>query len=70
MVYGGIMNLKLKSQIILKYGSQSNFAQALREDETIISRVIHGRRELDNAKQERWAASLGCSSQEIFQRDE
>ena len=41
------MNLKLKSQIILKYGSQSNFAQALRADETIISRVIHGRRELD-----------------------
>lgn len=63
------MNRELKAQIILKYGSQSNFGQAIGEDETIISRVIHGRRVLDREKREKWADSLGCEQDELFKKN-
>ena len=61
------MNLKLKSKIVEKYGTQSDFAPVVNEDETIISRVIRGRRELNPEKQKIWADVLGCEPKELFQ---
>jgi transcriptional regulator with XRE-family HTH domain len=60
------MNKKLKAAIIMKYGSQADFAEAIDTDETIISRIIRGRRQLDSVKQLIWAKALGCKPKDIF----
>lgn len=60
------MNRKLKGKIVEVYGSQSNFAMKIGEDETYISRVINGRRVLDERQQRRWAKALKVNSQDFF----
>jgi plasmid maintenance system antidote protein VapI len=60
------MNKILKAKIIEKYGSQADFAQAIKTDETIISRIIRGRRTLDSETQHTWARVLGCNAEDIF----
>lgn len=54
------MNLKLKSRIIERFGSQANFAQAVGADEPTVSRVVNGRKILNPEKLKQWAAKLGC----------
>ncbi len=60
------MNKALKVRIIEIFGTQADFAQALGMDESYVSRVIRGRRELDTANQNRWAELLKCKSENIF----
>ena len=60
------MNKSLKAKIVEKYGTQADFAEAIETDETIISRIIRGRRQLDSEKQLIWAKALGCKSKDIF----
>ncbi len=60
------MNRKLKGKIVELYGSQSNFAQKIGADETYISRVVNGRRELDKKEQRRWARALKVNMEEFF----
>ena len=60
------MNKKLKVRIIEVFGTQADFAQTLGMDESYVSRVIRGRRELDSANQNRWAKLLKCKSEKIF----
>ena len=60
------MNLRLKAKIIEKYGTQADFAQEIDTDETIISRVVRGRRKLDSNKKYVWAKALRCQLKEIF----
>ena len=60
------MYKELKFRIIREHGSQANFAMAVREDESTISRVIHGRRSLPANKREKWAEALKCKPQELF----
>ena len=60
------MNKKLKAKIIEKYGTQADFAQAIKTDETIISRIIRGRRTLNPEVQLVWAKALGCKPKDIF----
>ena len=60
------MNRKLKARIVLNFESQANFAQVVKTDETIISRVVRRRRTLPIETQERWADALGCNRKEIF----
>jgi plasmid maintenance system antidote protein VapI len=60
------MNKKLKAAIIMKYGSQADFAEVIDTDETIISRIIRGRRQLDSEKRFIWAKALGCKPEDIF----
>jgi plasmid maintenance system antidote protein VapI len=55
------MHSRLKARIIEEYGSQSNFAQALREQESFVSEIIHGRKRLSFEKQSRWTKALGRS---------
>ena len=63
------MNKKLKSKIILKFGTQADFAQAIGEYQTIVSEVIRGRRRLSDYKEVEWALALGCQPKEIFPKD-
>jgi len=62
------MNTKLKAKIIEKYGTQADFAQVIAADESIISRVVRGRRELDANIQTQWAKVLNCTVEDIFGR--
>lgn len=60
------MNKTLKLKIIEIFDTQADFAQALGMDESYVSRVIRGRRELDLPSQNRWAELLKCKSENIF----
>jgi plasmid maintenance system antidote protein VapI len=54
------MNKKLKAKIIENFGSQADFAQALRLQESVVSRVVNGRRSLRPEDVEKWARILDC----------
>ncbi len=60
------MNMRLKAQIILHFGSQANFAVASGKDETVVSRIIQGRRVLSPDEQKDWARRLKCRPEDIF----
>ena len=60
------MNLKLKGKIVEKFGSQSRFAQVAEVDETLVSRVVHGYRELDMDEQIRWVEILDTDRGVLF----
>ena len=60
------MNKILKAQIIRVYGAQYKFARALDIQETIVSAVIRGRRELDPGSQKQWARLLKSDVGELF----
>jgi plasmid maintenance system antidote protein VapI len=60
------MNRILKAKIVERYGTQADFAEAIDTDETIISRIIRGRRTLGPEMQINWAKALGCNPKDIF----
>lgn len=60
------MNKKLKLKIIDQYGSQVRFAYENKENEALVSKVIHGWRKLDPEKKIKWAEWLGCKVEDIF----
>ena len=63
------MNLKLKARIIEKYGTQADFAPVIDTDESLISKIIRGRRTLPVEKQVEWAEALGSTPRELFGRE-
>ncbi|MCK5507650.1 MAG: helix-turn-helix transcriptional regulator [Desulfobacterales bacterium] len=63
------MNIKLKFRIVKKFGLQADFAVAVKEHESLISRVIRCRRELSEDKKILWAKALDCTVNEIFERN-
>lgn len=60
------MNLSLKFKIFGKFNSQADFAQVVNADESLVSRVIRGRRKLDPERQLVWARALDCNPKDIF----
>ena len=60
------MNLKLKAKIIERYGSQVDFSEAIGIDETLISKVVRGRRTLSPEKQLDWMATKAGISVETY----
>lgn len=64
------MNLKLKAKIIERYGTQADFGQAIDMDDSLISKIIRGRRALDPEKQIVWAEALNSTPAELFGRDQ
>ena len=60
------MNLKLKGRIVEKFGSQFEFALVIRNHESLVSKVVRGRRVLDVMDRRRWAKALDCEPSEIF----
>jgi transcriptional regulator with XRE-family HTH domain len=63
------MNLVLKIKILHLYGTQSDFAQEIGSDDSFVSRIIRGRRKLDEHNQQKWAAALGCEPSDLFQAE-
>ena len=64
------MNKMLKARIVEKYGNQFGFAVAAGIHESLVSKVIQGRRNLNGDEQYRWAKILGTDPNEIFQGDQ
>jgi DNA-binding transcriptional regulator YdaS (Cro superfamily) len=60
------MNKRLKARIVLRFGTQEDFAQSIGERSTIVSNVVRGRRRLSPYKELEWAMALGCSPIDIF----
>jgi len=60
------MNNELKSLIILKFGTQSDFAKEMEVDESYVSRVVRGRTALKPKMRDRWAQALGEKAQSIL----
>ena len=60
------MNRKLKAKIVENFESQANFSQIIKTDESIISRVVRGRRILPADIQQEWAHVLNCKRGDIF----
>ena len=63
------MNKFLKAKIVEGFGTQADFAQAIGTQESMVSRVVQGRRSLKPVDVERWSKALRCSP-EIIQRQE
>jgi len=63
------MNLRLKLAILQRFGSQAEFAGALGADDSKVSRVVRGRRDLPSEEKERWAKALCCKADSIFLSD-
>jgi transcriptional regulator with XRE-family HTH domain len=63
------MNLKLKARIIERFGTQADFAQAMEIDDSIISKIVRGRRQLDPENQYLWAKVLRSTPRELFGRN-
>jgi hypothetical protein len=60
------MNWLLKQKILEEYGTQADFANAINTDETIVSRVVRGRRKLNPKIRKKWADVLRCKPKDIF----
>ena len=60
------MNKILKAKIFEIHGTQADFAKEIDTDETIVSRVVRGRRKLKPAIQRLWADALQCNPKDIF----
>ena len=69
MKKGGKLNRKLKSVIVLKFGTQDDFAAHMKVSRSFVSNVIHGRRKLSFEEKVLWATHLKCSFYEIFPID-
>lgn len=63
------MNWKLKTRIVERFGTQSDFAMAIKGHEADVSRVVRGRRTLNESERQRWANLLGADSKELFGRE-
>jgi len=59
-------NNLLRAKIIERFGVYADFAEHIREDESIISRIVCGRRDLTQDKKAAWAHALNCKPEDIF----
>jgi len=60
------MNWPLKVRIIEHFGKQWLFARELGIDDSIVSRVINGAKDLPPEQQKRWAKAMRCQVADIF----
>lgn len=60
------LNKRLKSAIFLRYGTQAAFADVLGVCETIVSKLVRGRRAGPPELREKIAVYLGMDEQELF----
>jgi transcriptional regulator with XRE-family HTH domain len=63
------MNKALKSKIILKFGTQDDFAARIGVNRSVVSNVVQNRRKLSFQQKVLWATVLGCAVDDIFPAD-
>jgi transcriptional regulator with XRE-family HTH domain len=54
------MNKALRLRIVEQFGTQADFAQAISVDESKVSRVIRGRKNLKPKDLQKWSEALRC----------
>jgi hypothetical protein len=59
-------NLRLKARIVLKFGTQADFADAVGVGEAWVSKVVTRRQYLPIEMEREWAAVLDCHRVEVF----
>jgi hypothetical protein len=64
------MNRALKAMIVFRFGTQEDFAKAIGENPSIVSRVIRGRYTLSADKKSTWASTLQFEIKSIFPKDD
>jgi len=64
-----MVNNFFKGKIVQEFGTQADFAAAVGVDESVVSRVVRGRRDIPVQIKRQWAEVLKCDAQELF-RDE
>lgn len=57
---------RLKAAIIVKYGSQENFAEKMKLDPAYVSRVVNGRKILSGSDKLLWSRKLSRPLGELF----
>jgi hypothetical protein len=60
------LNQELKAEIVRRFGNQFLFATFVGAHESDVSRVIRGRRQLDDATKREWADVLQVPVEQIF----
>ena len=60
------MNNILKSQIVLRFGTQTDFAVAADERAEKVSRVVRGRETLSSDERQKWATLLRSDINELW----
>ena len=60
------MNTKLKAKIIENCGHQWKFAAKMDVPESVVSKILNGRRELSVKDKRIWAKALKCKVSDIF----
>ena len=60
------MNMPLRLKIIENYKTHWRFARQIGFCESMISQVLHGRRNLSEADKQKWAGALKCRVKDIF----
>jgi len=61
-----MINKRLKNKIQEVYKSQVAFAFEIKEQDSFVSKVVRGWRQIPEERQEKWAKALGCRPDEIF----
>ena len=61
-----MLNMPLKIRIIERYQTQADFAQEIGIDDSLVSKVVRGRRSLSEEDQIKWANALGHKVEDIF----
>lgn len=59
---------ELRRSILQKFGTQLAFAQHMAVDESYLSKIIRGWRELDPERKNQWAKELEADEKLLFQR--
>lgn len=57
---------KLRGRIVEKFGSQGNFAEAVKCSFSKLSQYLNGKRNLDQPTIDKWAEALDIDSGEIY----
>ena len=66
LTYGGFMDNRIKSLIVLRFGSQTDFAKEVNNTESFVSRVVRGRTPLSEEMKKKWVKALGKKAQSIL----
>ena len=60
------MNRKLKAKIVEHFGTQWRFAEIMGENDSVVSLVVSGRRNISDEKKESWSKALRSDKTELF----
>jgi len=63
-----VKNLKLRARIIEHFGLISDFAEAVGDDVSVVSRIVNNRLKISRERAEKWSRVLGADLMELFDR--